>query len=144
MKLPDEQILDNSEVLTDFYRIVSASMAAPNPDQEDPKTIEEKVLEVDEDLIEEAHPEPVYVAEALGDGALVENQNEQHEKMMGVVNEMPNGKLIHNYACCALDLVKLAQECSLAGETEAAELITVLAESVLDRLPFVQAPNQLG
>ena len=139
MQLPDTDILDNSEVLTEFYKL-----ASKNPYQEDAKTIEEKVLEVDEDLVEEAHPEPVYVAEALGDGALVENLNEQHEKDMNVINKMPNGKLVHTYALCAVDLVKLAQECEQAGELEAAELITVLAERVLDRLPFVQAPEQLG
>ena len=134
MRLPNDEILDNSEVMTAFYKISSK-----NPCQEDPKTIEEKVLEVDEDLVEEAHPEPVYVAEALGDGGLVENQNEQHEKDMAVVNHMPNGKLIHLHASCARDLLKLACECEVAGELEAAEVITTLAERILS--PFVVAPN---
>lgn len=121
----------NSEVMDEFFKI-----ASKNPHQEDPKTIEEKVLEVEEDIIEDAHPDPVYVAEALGDGGLVENQNEQHDKMMAVVNKMPNGQYLHTYASCARDLLKLAEECEACGETDAAEVITILAEKVLNKLPF--------
>jgi hypothetical protein len=127
--------LDNSEVMSEFFKIASESkIDAPKP--EDAKTIEDKVLEVDEDLVEEAHPEPVYVAEALGDGGLVENQNEQHTKMMDAVNKMPPGTIMNTNASCALELLKLAEECDQSGESEAADLITIMAEKVLE-VPFV-------
>jgi hypothetical protein len=122
----DNSLWDNSEVMSELLKLAAK--------EHDIKT-EDLTVEED-DMVEKAHPESVYIAEALGDGALVENQNEQHEKMVAVVNKMPNGKLIHNYAACGLELVKFAEECEAAGETEAAELITAIAEKVLD-VPFV-------
>ena len=122
------EIMDNSEVMTEFYKIAMA------------KDAEKPVIEVDEDLIEDAHPEPVYVADAQGTGGLVENQNEQHKKMVEVAQKMPTGQYIHTYASCAIDLIKLAEECDKAGEQEAAEIITIMAEKLLEQIPFVQAP----
>jgi hypothetical protein len=122
----DNSLWDNSEVMSELLKLASKESSPKTEDL----TVEE------EDMVEEAHPESVYVAEALGDGALVENQNEQHEKMVAVVNKMPNGKLIHTYAACAVELVKLAEECEAAGESETAELLTIMAEKVLD-VPFV-------
>ena len=132
MRLPNEEYLDNSEVMTEFYKIATL---------DDKKDIEEKTLEVDEDIIEVAHPEPVYVAEALGDGGLVENQNEQSKKMHDIVNKMPTGTLVHNYASCFNDLIKLAEECEIAGDFEGAQLVTELARGVIENLPFDSAPQ---
>lgn len=119
-------MFDNSEVMTEFYKIAS----------DEKKEIEEKIIEVEEDIVEEAHPEPEYTAEALGDGALVENQNEQQEKDKAVVNKMPHGTPMHEYAACFYELIALADECEKEGELEAAEIITQAAEKVLDRFPF--------
>jgi hypothetical protein len=130
MRLPTGEIFDPSEVMTEFYKIAA---------RDDQKDIEEKVLEV-EDIIEKAHPEPVYVAEALGNGGLVENQNEQSKKMHDILNKMPTGTLVHNYASCFADLIKLAEECEAANDEEGAELVTELARGVLASLPFVLAP----
>lgn len=131
MKLTTGEILDSSEVLTEFYKIAT---------RDDKKDVEEKVLEVTEDLIELAHPEPIYVAEALGDGGLVENQKEQSKKIHDIVNKMPTGILVHIYAECFNDLIKLAEECEACGEEETAELVTELARGVLEQPPFVSAP----
>ena len=125
-------MFDNSEILNEFAKIAYT---------ESPKEIEDKVLEVEEDLIEQAHPEPVYVAEALGDGALVENQNEQAKKDHDIINMMPTGLLIHNYAACFNDLIKLAEECEAAGDLESAEVVAELARGVMANLPFVSAPQ---
>jgi hypothetical protein len=123
--------LDNSEVMGEFFKIASeASKPAERTSDVAELTVEEG------DVVEEAHEEPVYVAEALGDGGLVENQNEQHDKIMDVVNKMPPGTIMNTNASCALDLLKLAEECDRSGEQEAAELITIMAEKVLEG-PFV-------
>lgn len=66
-----------------------------------------------EDLIEKAHPEKVYVANGLGDGGLVENQHEQHAKIMEVINKLPTGDHIHLHAA---DI--LAGLCKIADEME--------------------------
>lgn len=98
---------------------------------EDAKTIEEKRLKTDEDLVEKAHPKPEYIADAQGDGGLVENQNEQHQKMQEVVNKMPTGNYINLYASIASELVKIADQCDEAGDTEAADIITSAVEDLL-------------
>lgn len=128
-----------SEVMTEFYKIASKMATA-----EDKKVIEDKTVESKEDMIEKAHPNPVYVAEAQGVGGLVENQNEQHDKIVNIVNKMPSGLLVHTYAACAIELIKLAKECEDCGEKAAAETITTMAEKILDNLPLIQAPKQNG
>ena len=85
---------------------------------EDAKTIEEKRINEDEDMVEKAHPKPEYIADAQGDGALVENLNEQHKKMQEVVNKMPTGNYINLYASIASELVKIADECDTAGDLD--------------------------
>lgn len=61
-----------------------------------------------DDMIEKAHPESVWAANALGDAGLVENQNEQQEKIIQMLNKMPTGNLIHTYAEVLTNLVSLA------------------------------------
>lgn len=71
---------------------------------------EKKQAKEPEDMIEKAHPKPVYVADAMGDGGLVENQNEQHAKIQQMINKMPTGNLVNNYAAVINELVKMANE----------------------------------
>lgn len=131
---------EKSEVMREFFKIMSEQETpAKNPYQEDKKVIEEKREFPKEDIVEKAHPEAVYVAESRGDGGLVENQNEQHEKMMSVINKMPTGNLLGTYASTVDSLVKLANLCDEAGDTESADKLTDAAKKVLalmDVLPF--------
>jgi len=142
---------EKSEIMSEFLKIAEekgmVKTAAPekNPHQEDPNTIKDKRLKSPEkNIIEEAHPEPVYIAESRGDGALVENQIEQQEKMIEMLNKMPTGTLVGRYASVANELVKIANDCDEAGEQEAADLLTDTAEKILELavdLPFVEAPK---
>lgn len=141
---------EKSETMREFLKIASEqgliSEAAPekNPYQEDPKTIEEKRLKPEKDIIEEAHPKPVYVAESRGDGGLVENQNEQHKRLMEIVNKMPTGALVGRYASATVTLVKLAGDLDAIGELGAADMLTRIAdkltEKMLSAIPFDGAP----
>src|SRR5689334_15540538 len=97
-------IYDNSEVFNELIKISmnKTALPAPNPYQEDKKTIEEKRLEpAEKSIMEVAHPEPVYVAESMKDGALVENEMENQKKMIDIINKMPTGNLVHRYAALA-------------------------------------------
>jgi hypothetical protein len=69
---------------------------------------EKKFPHEPEDMIERAHPKSIFVSPALGDGGLVENQNEQHAKILQIVNKRPTGNQIHLYASIIEDLVKVA------------------------------------
>jgi hypothetical protein len=133
-------MIEHSEVMLAFAKsLEEADKPAKNPYQEDVKQIEEKRIDPKEDLVEIAHPEPIYVAESHGDGGLVENQNEQHEKIMTVINRMPTGALLGTYASTVESLVKLANECDELGDSEAADKLTEAARKVLalmDVLPF--------
>ena len=125
-------MIEHSEVMLSFAKMLAESdKPAKNPYQEDLKQIEEKCTVPEEDLVEIAHPEPVYVAEALGDGGLVENQKEQHEKMMTVINRMPTGALLGTYAATVDTLVKMANKCDELGDYAAADELTATARKIL-------------
>ena len=128
---------EKSEVMEEFLKIASSqglfkeALPEPNPYQEDLKTIEEKRLPTPEkSIIEIAHPEPVYVAEARGDGGLVENQIETQKKIIQLINRLPNGSLVGHYALATYGLVKLANKCDDAGDIDTANVLTDLANKL--------------
>lgn len=143
---------EKSEVMVEFLKLAEAQglakTAAPskNPNQEDLKTIEEKRVKVPEkNIIDEAHPESVYIAEARGDGGLVENQNEQQKKLIEMINKMPTGSLVGRYASMATELVKMANVCDDEGAHEAADLLTDAADKLFEQatnLPLTKAPTE--
>lgn len=132
---------EKSETMEEFLKIASEqnllkeALPEKNPYQEDLKTIEEKRLDPPEkSIIEEAHPEPVYVAESRGDGGLVENQLEQQKKLIQMINKMPNGNIVGRYAQATAELVKLANACDELGEMDAANLLTDLANKLTQEM----------
>jgi hypothetical protein len=150
-----EQYWPGAQQADDGFTTASVKIAkpSPNPYQEDPDQIKEKRLKTPEKhIMEIAHPDPVYVAEARGDGALVENELEQQKKTIEMINKMPTGSLVGRYASAALELVKLADKCDEMGDVEAAAIITDAASNLLKHvsdgeetgfLPFVKAPIDL-
>lgn len=146
-ELMDNRIYDNSEVMNELIKmaLVKEALPSPNPYQEDKKTIEEKRLPApEESIVEVAHPEPVYIAESQGDGALVENQLEQQKKMIEVINKMPTGNHVGRYAALANVLLKVADTCDDLGEESAADLLTDAAKKMLEgtKSPLTQAPRE--
>ncbi len=135
-----------SEIMEGFLKIASEQgllkeSYPQNPYQEDKKTIEGKRLKTPEkSIIEVAHPEKVYVAEARGDGGLVENQIQQQKKIIELLNKMPTGSLVGRYASTVVSLVKLANQCEDLGHSEAAELLTTAAQSFVGLLEQHKLP----
>ena len=133
--------MNNSVVLEEFLKIAEeqdllglkkTAAAEKNPYQEDLKTIEEKRLKSPEkSIIEEAHPEPVYVAEARGDGGLVENEIEHQQKLIEMINKMPTGSLVGRYASAMLSFRKMADVCDDIGELDIADVLADLAADFL-------------
>ena len=112
--------------------------------KETEKNFKEKRLKAPEkSIIEEAHPKPVYIAESKGDGALVENLLEQHDKMMEVINKMPSGALLGTYASTIETLVKLANQYDDLGQTKIADILTKTAEEIVEDAEyfFLAAPR---
>ncbi len=140
------KIYDKSEVMDELIKIAldKTALPAPNPYQEDKKTVEEKRLPAPEkNIVEVAHPDPVYVAESQGDGALVENQLEQQKKMIEVINKMPTGNNVGRYASLAGVLLKVAETCDMLEEGEASDLLTNAADKVLEEIrPLIEAPGE--
>jgi hypothetical protein len=119
----------------DLLGLKKTAAAEKNPYQEDLKTIEEKRLKTPEkSIIEEAHPEPVYVAEARGDGGLVENAIEMQKKYIEMINKMPTGSIVGRYASSINQLTKFANVCDELGHTEAADLLTEAAGELLVKI----------
>ena len=140
-------IYDNSEVMNELIKsaLEKNALPAPNPYQENKKTVEEKRLPAPEkSIMEEAHPEPVYIAESQGDGALVENEIENQKKMIEVINKMPTGNHTGRYAALANVMLKVAETCDVLGEEAAADLLTDAAKKVLEaaKSPLTQAPRE--
>ena len=137
---------EKSEVMREFLKIASEqnllkeALPEKNPYQEDLKTIEEKRLKpAEKSIIEEAHPEPIYVAESKGDGGLVENQLEQQKKLLQMINKMPTGSLAGRYAHATAVLVKLAGDFDEIGEFEMANLLTDVAGKITHEMANMKA-----
>lgn len=118
--------------IDDFYTTLDKNLIKL---AEDAKVIEEKRLpEPKENIVEKAHPEPEYIADAKGDGGLVENKIEQHQKGQEIVNKMPTGNYINLYSSVLNSLVKIANELDDNGDFEAADVIT---DFITQTLPLV-------
>ena len=146
-EIMNNRVYDNSEVMNELIKmaLIKEALPSPNPYQEDKKTIEEKRLPSPEkNIMEEAHPSPVYIAESQGDGALVENEIENQKKMIEVINKMPTGNHTGRYAALANVLLKVADTCDDLGEESAADLLTDAAKTVLEgaKSPLAQAPRE--
>ena len=77
------------------------------------------------DLIGEAHPKTIDIADAMGNGGVVENQIEQHRHNRGVAQSMPSGNFRGRHAWVIQNLVKLADQADEQGCDEASDLIDV-------------------
>ena len=142
---------EKSEIMCEFGKLMGPSLvktaavdkAPKNPYAEDAKTIKEKTKLPEKDIIEIAHPAAIYIAESRGDGGLVENQNEQHAKMMEVINKMPTGALLGTYAMTISALVKMADACDIIEEELVSDTLTDVASKIsglMDVVPFEKAP----
>ncbi len=100
---------------------------------EDVKTLKKKMHPFGEveDIVEQAHPTPVFVQDALKDNGLVENLNEVHERMVGVINKHPNGKLIH--AQVIAQLLAVADQLDSDGFHKSAEEVDRLVGHFLTK-----------
>lgn len=82
--------------------------------------IDIKLNDSNKEIIEQAHPESVIIAPSYDRlNALVENINERHNVMVGIVNKTPNGNLTqHRYASKDLldELIRLGFDLDNAGE----------------------------
>lgn len=90
------------------------------------------------DLINKAHPDRVETADAMGDGGVVENQNEQQKKNVEIATRLPHGTLVGVHASLARELVRLANELDDAGNGKAAARID-RAIRRLGKRPFARA-----
>lgn len=90
--------------------------------------------------MEIAHPEPVYVAEARGDGGLVENEIEKQRKVIEMINKYPTASLVGRYAHAITNLVKFAELCDDIGEAVAADYLTDAAQELVSTLEEQDLP----
>lgn len=127
---------EKSEVMGEFLKIASEQgLVSKAKDSEE--TIKSKRVEKSkEDIVEKAHPKPVFVAESRGEGGLVENLNETHKKIMEIINKMPTGSLVGRYASTSYNLLKLADECEKVGENDVSDELTKLASKFIGAVDF--------
>ena len=108
--------IDNSSVFKDFVKIAQSYGWVKEADDKD--VIKDKYNVTDEtgkELIDKAHPDEIWVAEALGDGGLVENQNEQHDTLMSILYKTPEGSLLGRHADLVNSLTKTANNAYIEG-----------------------------
>jgi len=87
------------------------------------------------DLVQEAHPEAIVVADAMGNGGLVENSLEQKSHSEGVAKSAPTGNFRGKHANLEviMALTKIANQADKAGFFEVSELIDTTINNILDK-----------
>lgn len=144
---------NGSLVMEDFAKIAAESglittdfgkPVVGNPDKETPVEGHRRyepgkeygvTKETGEELIGKAHPKDAKPAEAMGDGALVENIVQQQEKDIEVATSMPSGALVGKHAELVNRLVALANNLEGEGKAEAAARIDKAIGRISD-IPF--------
>jgi len=91
--------------------------------------------ETGKELIEKAHPKSVTMADAMGNGGLVENEVQQQEKDIEIALKMPNGALIGIHASVVSELVKLANHLEDMGKHKEAIRVDETIRRIASR-PF--------
>ncbi len=134
---------DNSTVMSEFAKIakdlglISSDLSAkekegfmknveetvPTGDDYTRNKKTEEYDAKDSKIMEKAHKKDSYVAKAMGEGALVENNMQQHKKMLEIAIKMPTGTLIGVHASVVDSLVKMANELEENGKMKEAQLI---------------------
>lgn len=82
------------------------------------------------ELIGAAHPKTIEVADAMGNGGVVENQIEQQRHNINVTKSMPSGNFQGRYAWVIESLVKLADSTDENGMKKASDLIDETLEEL--------------
>jgi hypothetical protein len=83
------------------------------------------------ELIGEAHPLSIDIADAMGRGGVVENVVEQHRHNEGVALSMPSGNFRGKHAWLIKNLVKLADVTDEKGMGEASDLIDIALNEII-------------
>lgn len=119
--------VDNVSLQTNAF----TSFASERSEQSE---IKEKLTPVEiEDMIDKAHPEPAYTADAMADGGLVENQNELHEKLVQMIKKYPSGSTGHKYASLVEDLIAIANDLDANGNVKAAMQVDAFIHQALKK-----------
>jgi hypothetical protein len=145
---------NGSKVMEDFVKIAADSGLivtnfkpedkdfVGNPSKETPvkdhrryEPTEEYDVTEKKDLVQAAHPEKIQVADAMGEGGVIENQNEQQEKNLEIATKMPNGALIGIHADLINTLIKVATQLDANGKHKEAIRVDETIER-LNSLPF--------
>lgn len=131
---------DSGLIMTDFKPedkdfVGNPSKETPVKDYRRYEPTEEYNVTEEKDLVQAAHPEKVQVADAMGDGGVVENQNEQQKKNIDIATKMPNGALIGVHANLVNTLVKIAIQLDNEGKHKEAIRIDETIKR-LHSLPF--------
>lgn len=101
---------------TSKFPIVSGAFVSTAADT-DKSLLNEKLHAIElPDIIEEAHPESSIMADGPKNSGLVENLNEQREKILNVINKMPTGFVFHSFASAISQLVKYANALEDKGD----------------------------
>lgn len=111
-------------------------------DGQDKELLKEKKKATDHpDIVEQAHPETAYMAEGPMGTGVVENQNEQHQKILNVVQRMPSGFHYNKFADLVDGLTKMAAGLEEKGDSEAAKKVDSLAFELVSNLNDFLAPT---
>ena len=77
------------------------------------------------DLINSAHPKSINLADAMGDGGLVENAVESGNRMAEIARNTPSGNYRSKHAHITERLNKLAVIASLSGDRQSMKKINI-------------------
>ena len=106
--------------------------SAVDYDGQDKAILKEKKRALDlPDIIDEAHPESAFMAEGPFNTGVVENQNEQHRKMLEVVQRQPSGFHYNKFAELIPQLTSMAANFEDKGDFEAMKKVDMVLGSIV-------------
>jgi len=135
-KIAKEQGFLSSKLKDDKDVVGNSKTPTPVKDHRRYEPTEEYDVTDHKCIMEDAHPEKKKeLAEAQGEGGVVENNMEQQEADIKAATNMPSGALVGIHAALINELVKLANEYEENGNTKAALRIDETIRSLSNR-PF--------
>jgi len=95
------------------------------------------------DIVEEAHPETAFMAEGPMGTGVVENQNQQHEKLLNIVYRMPSGFHYNKFASLISELSTMASDLEAKGDLDAAKQVDSLACELVKGKSFLEVTSKI-
>ena len=138
--------LDQEEVKLNSFPIMDSLISSAAMSEKEIKTLleEKKTPTNHPDIVEEAHPDTAFIADGPMGSGVVENQNEQHQKILNVVYKMPTGFHFNTMAALTKELISLAEKLEEEGNLEAVKEVDDALAVLCKKKSLAEVPEPVN